>query len=185
MQDGTIGRRYARALALALEESGEADALSAVESQLSQLGAMLAKGGHADLREVMLNPSFTLEERRAVLADLAESHTFHVSLRTLLTILVDKDRIEMLPAVARAFTEEVDARLGRVRAQIRSAAPLDDASLASLLQMLERKTGRKVLPEVSVDSTLLGGISTRIGGQVFDNTVRGQLDRIRSTLGVA
>lgn len=185
MQDGTIGRRYARALALALDESGAADALPAVEAQLSQLGALLAKGGHADLREVMLNPSFTLEERRAVLAEVAESYSFHISLATLLTLLIDKDRIDMLPAIARAFASEVDERLGRVRAQIRSAAPVDDTVLATLLQVLERKTGKKVLPEVSVDPSLLGGISTRIGGQVFDNTVRGQLDRIRSNLGVA
>lgn len=185
MQDGTIGRRYARALAVSLDEAKQGDALSQVESQLSALGAMLEKNGHADLREAMFNPSFSVQERKTVLADIAESNGFHPVAARMLELLVDKERIQYLPAIAHAFRDEVDSRVGQVRAHVKSASALSDDALNKLVQQLEKRTGKKVLPQVEVDPAVISGVSARIGGQVFDNTVSGQLDRIRSSLGVA
>lgn len=183
--DGTIGRRYARALALTLEEMGDDKALPHVEEQLSALASLLDKGGHTDFREAMLNPSFSLEDRRAILDAICEAHGFHAVTRKLLALLVDKDRIQYLPSIARAFRAEVDQRVGRVRAVITSAKGLEQAALDELVKALEQKTGRRVLPEVHVDPAVISGVSARIGGQVFDNTVKAQLDRMRSALGVA
>lgn len=185
MQDGIIGRRYARALALSLDEANQSDALSQIENQLSALGTMLEKNGHADLREAMFNPSFSLQERKAVLADIAQTNNFHPVAARMLELLAEKERIQYLPAIAHAFRDEVDARVGQVRVQVKSASALSDDALNTLVQKLEKRTGKKVLPQVEVDPAVISGVSARIGGQVFDNTVAGQLDRIRSSLGVA
>lgn len=185
MQDGTIGRRYARALAIALEEDGGGAALSQVEEQLSATAGLLDKGtGHADFRQAMMNPSFSLDDRKAILEDLAKTFGFHEVARRLLLLLIEKDRVQHLPGIARAFREEVDARVGRVRALITSATPLEKNALENVVKALEKKTGKKVLPEVKVDPAVISGVSARIGGQVFDNTVKTQLDRMRSALGV-
>lgn len=185
MQDGTIGRRYARALAISLDEAKQGDALSEVESQLSALAKLLEKNGHTDLREAMFNPSFSLQERKAVLAEIAQTKGFHPVAARILELLAEKERIQYLPAIARAFRDEVDTRVGQVRVEIRSASTLNDAALHTLVEQLEKRTGKKVLPQVEVDPSVISGVSARIGGQVFDNTVAGQLNRIRSSLGVA
>lgn len=184
MQDGTIGRRYARALAVALEEEGGAGALSDVEEQLSATAALLDKAGHADFREAMLNPSFSLEDRKAIVDEMAKAHSFHETTRRLLALLIEKDRVRYLPAIARAFRAEVDERVGRVRAVITSARALEGKALENVVKALEKKTGKQVLPEVKVDPAVISGVSARIGGQVFDNTVKTQLDRMRTALGV-
>ena len=177
MQDGAIGRRYARALALAFE-SADAETLRQVEGELSSLGALLEQKG--DFRQAMLNPSFGVTERKAVLASIAEAHGFQPATRTFIQLLIDKDRIRSLPAIARSFRDEVDARTGRVRARIVSARPLDDATMNDLVQALQKKTGKLVVPEVEVDPNVISGVQARIGGLVFDATVRSQLERLKS-----
>ena len=184
MQEGTIGRRYARALSLSLEGQGE-DRLKKVDEQLTAVGALLdRRTGHAAFRQAMLNPSFSADQRKQVLADVAKAHGFDAAVATFLTLLVEKDRLTHLPSIARAFRGEVDARVGRVRATIVTAKALEPADLTAIIVGLEKKTGKKVVPEVEVDPSVIAGVQARIGGLVYDATVRAQLERLRTDFNV-
>lgn len=184
MQEGTIGRRYARALALAVVGEGDATAkagqLQKVESELHALADVMDQKG--DLREAMLNPSFPPDQRRTILRAIAEQNGFSSETRVLLELLVDKDRIQQLPSIARAFRDEVDARTGRVRATVTAARPLDEPTLRALVDALQKRTGKTVLAEVKTDPNVIAGVSARIGGIVYDSTVRAQLERLRTSL---
>lgn len=183
MQDGTIGRRYARALAEALSDGGSVDAnvLSQVETQLSAVAKLMGdKGG--ELRLAMMSPSFKLEDRAAILEGIADAHGFHPITKRFLALLVEKDRVRFIESIARAFRAEADERIGRVRAEIRAAKNLEGAALSEVVGALEKKTGKKVLPEVHVDPSVISGLSARIGGVVYDGTVRSQLERLRQQL---
>lgn len=180
MQEGTVGRRYARALLSSLEKEGE-DKLQKIEGELSTLAAFLdRREGHADFRQAMLNPIFNVEQRKTVLKAIAEAHKLEQATTRFLTLLVDKDRIPQLPAIAAAFRDEVDQRVGRVRATIMTAKPLSASALADIVRGLEKRTGKKVVPDVAVDPSVIAGVRAKIGGTVFDATVRARLDRLRA-----
>lgn len=182
MQDGTIGRRYARAIALALGE-GDLAAFQKVEQELSSLAELIEqRGGNSDFRQAMLNPIFPRAARQKILGDIADGHDFHAVTRQVLKLLVDKERLQFISAIARAFRDETDQRVGRVRAQITSARVLEESAVQQIVSALEKRTGKKVVPELEVEPEVLGGVSARIGGQVFDNTVRAQLERMRSAI---
>jgi F-type H+-transporting ATPase subunit delta len=184
MQEGIVGRRYARALILALDKEG-ADKLKKVEEELSAIGGLLdRRTGHGDFRQAMLNPSFSKDQRKKVLVALCEAHKLEQMTQSFLSLLVDKDRLPQLPAVARAFRDEVDAKVGRVRATIVTAKALDQAALMEIVRGLEKRTGKTVVPDVEVDPSLIAGVQARIGGLVFDATVRAQLDRLKTNLTV-
>ncbi|MDP2345142.1 MAG: ATP synthase F1 subunit delta [Deltaproteobacteria bacterium] len=191
MQEGTIGRRYARALALALSEKAGPDGrdgdarFTAVEEQLSAVGALLDKRtGHTGFRQAMLNPGFSVEQRKKVLGEIGKEHKFDEATTSFLTLLVDKSRLPHLPSIARSFRNEVDARIGRVRATIVTAKPLAAKDLAAIIAGLEKKTGKKVVPDVEVDASVIAGVQARIGGLVYDATVRAQLDRLKTEFNV-
>ena len=149
------------------------------------MAALLDKrSGHAEFRQAMLNPSFRADERKAVLKSLAEAHKFDEITSSFVRLLVDKDRIADLPIVARSFRDEVDGKVGRVRATIVSAKPLSPTALAEIVRGLEGRTGKKVIPDVSVDASVIAGVQARIGGLVFDATVRSQLERLRADLNI-
>jgi F-type H+-transporting ATPase subunit delta len=184
MQEGTVGRRYARALSQALGGAGE-DRLTKIEEQLSAVGKALdRRSGDAGLRQAMFNPSFAAAQRRDVLAAVAKAHQFDDVTTNFLLLLIEKDRLAELPSIALSFRNEVDAKIGRVRATIVTAKPLDTRELSAIVAGLEKKTGKRVAPDVEVDESVIAGVQARIGGFVYDATVRAQLDRLRGEFNV-
>ena len=97
---------------------------------------------------------------------------------------MQKERVPELPVIAAAFRDEVDQRSGRVRATILTAKELSAPALAEIVRGLEKRSGKKVVPEVQVDPTVIAGVQARIGGLVFDATVRSQLERLKQELNI-
>ncbi|HEY4223841.1 MAG TPA: F0F1 ATP synthase subunit delta, partial [Myxococcota bacterium] len=56
---------------------------------------------------------------------------------------------------------------------------LSPSALSDIVRGLEKRTGKKVIPDVEVDASIIAGVQARIGGLVFDATVRSQLERLR------
>ena len=49
-------------------------------------------------------------------------------------------------------------------------------------QSLERLTGKSVRIRMRVDPSILGGVVTRIGSEVYDGSLRGRLQRLRERM---
>lgn len=179
MQEGTIGRRYARALAGSIGD--KQDVLQQVDAELSALRTLM-EDKTSDLRQAMLNPSFRNSQRQQILSDIVKGNKFHAATDGFLRLIVEKERLPYLALIARCFSDEVDERVGRVRATITSAKALDDGAMKSIIGSLEKRTGKTVLPEATVDASVISGISARIGGLVFDGTLRSQLERLKADL---
>lgn len=181
MEEGTIGRRYARALAETLSEGGHEGVLGQVEAELDALASLLADK-QGDFRQAMLDPAFTIEQRTAILKEIASENNFHEVSGKFLNLLVHQDRVRYLGDIAKAFQNEVDERTGRVRAVLTAAKAIDDGAQKDIVAALEKRTGKKVIAEVVIDEDVISGVRAQIGGLVFDGTVRSQLNRLRGSL---
>jgi F-type H+-transporting ATPase subunit delta len=98
--------------------------------------------------------------------------------RNFLFVLSDRRRIATLAEILEAFELLLDERLGFTRAEISSAAELNQQHRDSLASRFEHLTGRKMRMRFSVDGGLLGGLVARIGSTVYDGSVRGQLEAL-------
>jgi F-type H+-transporting ATPase subunit delta len=96
--------------------------------------------------------------------------------------LLDRRRIVLLPAIARAYRDLTDAHVGRVRAEVTSAQELTPATLDRVRRSLEQRTGKKVIIKSAVDPDLIGGVVARVGDLVLDGSVRTQLEDLRTRL---
>jgi F-type H+-transporting ATPase subunit delta len=67
----------------------------------------------------------------------------------------------------------------RVVADVRVAAPLDDAQERRLADLLSRLKGRTVRLNVAVDPSVLGGVLVTIGDEVIDGTVSSRMEQAR------
>jgi F-type H+-transporting ATPase subunit delta len=72
--------------------------------------------------------------------------------------------------------------MGLIAADIRSAKDLTDAQRAALEAQVSRLAGKKAKLKFSTDPALIGGVVARIGSTVYDGSVRGQLDRLKTRL---
>lgn len=172
-----IAKRYAKAyFALAQEQ----DRLVEAQTELNEFVDFL--GQQSELSGVLFNPVFEVAERKAVLNSLLDKLEVSTTLRGLLGLLVDKNKIAYVDLVADNFSRLADEAEGRMKVEITSATKLDKKSMKELRKEFSRLTGKKVELGVEIDESLIGGIVARYAGMVYDGSIRTQLDRFGETL---
>lgn len=171
----TIARPYAVAV---FRLAKEKNALAKWSDMLA-----LASGVVADpqMQAVIDDPKFvSADVERLVLAvcgdKLDEAGT------NLIKLLVEYDRLALLPEVVAAFEELKAQDEGVLEAEITAAAKPSDAEVKALVKRLESKFGKKIEASVKVDPEIIGGIKILVGDTVIDASVRGQLQELAYTL---
>jgi F-type H+-transporting ATPase subunit delta len=176
MTEGSIARRYAKAL---LEIAREENQLDRIGEDLFRFAQTVAS---TPLSGVIANPSFTHAERRAVLDAVIPGQALHPRSVAFLRLLLDKDRIGAIADIAREYRTLADAELGRVRAVVTTATELTPGNRERIATALSGATGKQVVLDTKVDPTLLGGIVARVGDKVFDASLRTRLERLQLAL---
>jgi F-type H+-transporting ATPase subunit delta len=174
---GSVARRYARALFGIGVDAGKFEALG---REIDDFASLLEQS--AELRQALENPVFGPAEKRKVLESLLPRVAPTPEVQRFVLLLLERRRIVLLPAIARAYRDMTDAHLGRVRAKVISAEPLAGPVLDRVRRSLEQRTGKQVIVETAVDPELIGGVVARVGDLVLDGSVRTQLEDLRTKL---
>ncbi|WP_163991744.1 ATP synthase F1 subunit delta [Pyxidicoccus caerfyrddinensis] len=179
MVNVSIARRYARALLDVASEAGRTDAIA---EQLTAFAQVFAKS--PELTDVLLNPAYSRSQRTQVVEGVMKALPGGADpiLASTLRLLVDRSRLGYLTDIARLFGDMADARAGRIRGQVTTAAPLQPDALARIQQQLQQLTQRNVILETRVDPSLLGGVSAQVGSTLYDGSLRTQLEQMRREL---
>lgn len=180
MADRTVARRYAQAF---LTLAAELDQVTLLGEDLDEvLGAVQAADGLLLL--TLSNPVFTAEERKAVLIAGFTGLGLDLNPMTLnlLRLLIDRGRFAVLPELVRFYHEAADDLAGRIRVQVSTAEPLSNDLANEIRQALAAATGREVLVERQVEPELIGGLVARVGGKVYDASIRARLDSLKDRL---
>lgn len=137
----------------------------------------------AELRTVLSSPAVPNSQKRAVAGRIADSLGLSRLSRNLIFVLIRQRRTKLLLGELSAALETVlDARMGRVRAEVTSAEELTAAQKQKVEGELSRAAGKQVRCEYRVVPEVLGGVVARIGTTVYDGSVRGQLEGLRHRL---
>lgn len=177
MDSGSVARRYAKALFSLALENGRVEAWS---EALQSLGELLREA--PEVAEALGDPVHTREERRDLVQGLVDALKLEREPASLLFLLADRNRLDRVAGVLQAFGELADAQLGRLRARVTSAVPLDPQALAALAAKLSALTRATVLLERQVEPALLGGAVAQVGSLVYDGSVRTQLEDLKRSL---
>jgi F-type H+-transporting ATPase subunit delta len=169
-------RRYARALLDVALEKGD----TALRQDLEDLGQLYAD--NAPLRTMLLHPGVPAEKKTAVIAALLKGRPSDL-LQRLVGLLVQRDRVELLPLVAKAYVRLWNTSKGIVAAEAVSARELDETEAQAVSAAAGRALGgKKVDLRRRVDASLMGGLLLRMEGRVYDGSVRSRLRALRERL---
>jgi F-type H+-transporting ATPase subunit delta len=173
-----VGRSYAKAL---FELARERNQVEAIARDLATVGELFARD--AELRAFFARPWVASSAKRAAAAEIAVRLEVSTLARDFLALVAVQGRVDHLDAIITAYRELDDEAAGRVRARVRTAAPLSEAERSSLASRLGRVIGGKqvVLEEVA-DRELLGGFVAEVGSLLVDGSLDGQLARLRDRL---
>jgi len=177
---GTAASRYARALFdVVLKEGGDAQVEKA-QGEIQQFAELFANEA---LAHVFRNPAIPVSKKKALAGALVErAGQVTPPLAKLIVILAEKDRLTLLPGIARTYVDRVMDHLKIVRGEVTTAIPLASETLRVLEQGLAKATGRKVVLEARVDPAIIGGVVTRLGSTVYDGSVTTQLLKMKQSL---
>ena len=175
-----LANRYARALVDVVLEPGSGLKPEDAVAQLQAAARMVAQS--SELRVALLTPAISNSRKRAVMTKLLEELGASQLIRNFMYVVIDRRRIGILNEIVEAFELVLDERLGFVRAEITSAAALDQTRGGRLEAELSQLTGKRMRLRFAVDPELLGGALARIGSTLYDGSLRGQLQQLRREL---
>lgn len=171
-----VSRRYARALIDVLPP----DRAEAGLDSLLLVSYTLAS--HRDARALLMNPAVPEARRASFIQALSEALALDPPVQKLFTLLVERRRLNVLTEVVEVYQDLLDRRTGTLRVEVASAGPLGETQERGLKARLESSTGKRVVMNVREDPGILGGIVVRMGGTVFDASLRQQLAGVRRQL---
>jgi F-type H+-transporting ATPase subunit delta len=177
MSVGVVGKRYAKAL---LQLAIEANAIERIGRDLRDFAASWE--ANRELRAAFENPNVSQRSRSDILRDIAQQTGMHEHARHLLLLLSDRQRLRYVTEVADAFDAMAEVRSGKVRAEVTTATALSPAYFAELERILSAVAGKQVVLVHKVDSSLIAGVVTRIGDQIFDGSVKSRLSELKHEL---
>ncbi len=174
--DTRAARRYARAIFQMALKREEVDV---VASGLAQVA--LSEDASPQLMTVLQHPRITRERKKELLKQVF-GDSVPADVANFLTLLVDKDRADILPEVAIQFRRLLDENRKQLDAEATTAIPMSDAQRDALLNRLQAQTGYTIRLQTRVDESIVGGLIVRVGDRLIDGSVRTQLQTMREQL---
>jgi len=176
MIEGSLSRRYTKALFQLAREAGEEEKIGREVEQFH------AACGGSELQGTLTNPAFPMDSRKRILIQVANGMRLSVLSIHFLSILLERDRLAYLPGIVGCYRRLLNQAKGRVEAKIVSAGALDPAMVGQLRQRLGAISGKEVVLEQETDASLIGGLWVELEGKVYDGSVRTQLEKMKQRI---
>ena len=172
---------YAEALMSLAKEKNITDAIG---DNIRSLKALFEES--EDLRTLLASPLVNAEDKKEVIKKIAGGQIDSFLLNFLL-LLVDRQRINVAEAIFDKYLENLRKLNNVVLAEVTSAVKLYEGEADKLVDKIKKLTGADGVEIVTnIDTDIIGGVVIKVGSQIYDASIRGQLRRIsRSMLGNA
>lgn len=137
------------------------------------------------LRDFFANPFVKAEDKKAVLGQIV-GESIHPYMRNFLMVLVDRRRIQLLEPICQQYLALLRELNQTVLAEVTSAVELTENQQQAVREKVMAMTNaHQVELDSKIDPELIGGVIIKVGSQVIDASLRGQLRRLSLRLSSA
>lgn len=176
MNESTIGRNYAEALLTLAKKSGD------VEQWGGLLDAIAAAmRDDRTLRSFLESPKLAASHKITVLQKALGEKVPRLFLRYIETV-VQKRRQMLIPAIATEYQALIDESENRLHANVTVARETTEPEKDALARQLSRMLGKRVVPHITQNPAILGGLIVRVGDTVMDGSVRKRLSVLKQRM---
>jgi F-type H+-transporting ATPase subunit delta len=173
MRDTTIARNYAETLLVLARKANNLRGWGDL-----MLDVARAMETDATLRLFLESPRVSAQKKNEVLSAAFQDRMPRLLVKFLQSLV--KNRRQMLiPEIAREYLDLVDAAEGRMHARVTVAMEQTDAEKQAIAKRLSTLFDRDVIPHVTVDPAIMGGVIVHVGDTVLDGSVRKRLATLR------
>ncbi len=173
MRDSSIARNYAEAL---LSLARKANNMDGWGKMIADFAAAVEQD--TTLRRFLESPRVSEAQKNAVITKAVQDRVPKLFLEFLRALLRNRRQM-LIPAIAVEYANLVDESVGRVHARVTVARETSTDENSVIARELSRALGKDVVPHMSVNPAILGGLVVRIGDTVMDGSVRRRLSTLR------
>jgi F-type H+-transporting ATPase subunit delta len=173
MIEGSLSRRYSKALFQLAREAGQEEKIGQEVEQF-----YTAYSG-SELPQVLTNPAFSTEARKKIITQITQSQQLSTLTVRFLSLLLDRDRLPYLAGIVSRYRRLLNEAKGRIEAKVISASALEPASIDQLRDRLCGLSGKEVILQEEIEPDLLGGLLIELAGTVYDGSIRTQLEKMK------
>lgn len=176
MKANVVSKRYAIALYDVAKESSQ------IESLIEEYGSFVNScKDSGEFLEFIMNPLISRDDKIKVFDEL-KGKSVSDTLYSFLVLLAKKNRLPILLEVYDVLRALYMEEKGEVEAEVSVAAEISDADAEEIKAVLSKVTGKKVSLDVKVDPSILGGLVARVNSDLFDASVKGQLNKFKENI---
>jgi F-type H+-transporting ATPase subunit delta len=158
----------------------EQNSLDAIARDVRLIGDTLSDS--VELSQLFASPLIGANVKKGVIESVFGSQV-NAFTKSFLLLLVDRKRIAFLSEIVKQFQALLRVIDGVALAEITSAFQLSRSQEDSLRDRVKKLTGAKSVElSITVNSDLIGGVIIKVGSQVVDASIRGQLRRLKTSL---
>src|SRR5688572_24634363 len=176
MRPATIARNYAEALLVLARKANDLEGWG-----LAINGVVTAVESDNRLRNFMSAPQISAAEKNVVLGKAFGAQLPKPMVRFLQKVVLNRRQM-LLPLVAEEYGNLVDETGGRVHAQVTLSREATDADAKMIAAQLSRAFAKTVVPHLSVNPAILGGVVVKVGDRVMDGSVRKRLKTLKARI---
>ena len=97
-------------------------------------------------------------------------------------LLAERNENQMFMSVATVYAKLQKESLNQIDVTAYSIDEIDNETISSIVQGIEKTTGKKVELSTQEDKELLGGLKLRVGNTIFDGTIANQMVKMKKIL---
>lgn len=176
MQSSAIGRNYADALLTLATRENARDTYGAY---INGLAETLERD--ETFKRFLAAPQVSGVKKNEVLGKALTGQAPALFVRFVQKV-VTNGRQMLLGEIAQEYNNLRDAQEGRVHARVTVSRAMSDADREHLAASLSKAMGKTVVPHLSVNPAILGGVIVRVGDTVMDGSVRRRLGDLKARM---
>lgn len=132
------------------------------------------------LKVILENPNIEKEDKKELISNILVN--FDPNLINLIKVLIDNQRFNQFEAITEDFVKRYNDKENIGQGIVYSARHMSREDIAEIEKSLGKKLDKKVELENILDESLIGGFTVKLDGKFIDNSIRGRLEGLRSSL---
>jgi len=176
MSELKIAARYAKSL---FDFAQQQNVIELVKEDMLLLQRTLRD--NIVLQAVLRNPIVPQDKKLKILDSLFISRVQSVTI-SFFKLLVQKGRSDVLKLITQAFLTQYNTTNSIIRASFVVSEACSEVLQDNVRKIIKQATGKNVILETTIDSTLLGGFILTVEDRQVDASILGKLNRLRRSL---
>ena len=179
--NSTFSNSTSSSYALALYElSKENSSLDVVVKDMKNLSKLLSES--IDLKEAILNPIVTKEDKKNIILILAEKSGFSEVSKKFLGFVAIKNRLFFLSKIIDSFLNLEAINRGELKAKLISSRELSEEEQKNITKELSSDFTSPLNVNYKYDPKLIAGLIIQIGSVMVDTSIKTKLKKLEKNM---